>query len=156
MSSNQYLPPTGRAGAAERPVIGEQEFGALVVLIRNNQRDSDRLRIIRNELVSYCFTCAQAAALLKEIEFQDAKAEAAVRLFSGLVDREQFDSVVLNALQFDEQRQAVRQQVGYVAVPEKPAVSPAQTTTFKSSGESKSESSWLQRKPAKDSDEDSD
>ena len=156
MSTNQYLPPTGRAGDTDKPTIDDHEFGALVNLVRSNQRDSDRLRIIRNELVSYTVTCSQVAQLIKEIEFQDAKAEAAAELYSGTIDREQFESLVLTSLQFEQQREKVRQQVGLTPASSTPTSTAAKAPPPKPAFESKSETSWLQRKPANDSDSDSD
>ena len=156
MSTNQYLPPTGRAGSTDKPTIDDHEFGALVNLVRSNQRDSDRLRIIRNELVSYTVTCSQVAQLIKEIEFQDAKAEAAAELFSGIIDREQFESLVLTSLQFEQQQEKVRQQVGLTPASSTPTSTATKAPPPKPAFESKSETSWLQRKPTNDSDSDSD
>eukprot|EP00966_Prymnesium_polylepis_P198450 4598996-Prymnesium_polylepis.1 len=73
------------------------QFGALIQTVRNNQRDADRLRLIRNELVSYSVTCEQVAALLREIEFHDAKADAAAELYAGCVDREHYEARVITA-----------------------------------------------------------
>lgn len=155
MSTNQYLLPTGRAGESTLPVMEAQAFEALLTLVRNHQRDADRLRILRNQLVSYRFLSTQAAALIKEIAFQDAKADAAETLYTGIADQDQFEAKVLEALQFEEQRQAVRAKVGLSAATTGNQVAAAVPRAPTKPAVSKSEASWMQRKPP-GSDDDSD
>ena len=52
MQTNQYLPPEGRAGAASLPALSDDEFSSIVQQVRNNQRDADRLRLLKNLVLS--------------------------------------------------------------------------------------------------------
>ena len=62
-----------RDGGAERTPLPESEHAQQLQMVRSNQRDNDRLRIIRNLTFSYSLTAAQAAAFVAEFEFTEAK-----------------------------------------------------------------------------------
>ena len=149
-----YVEPA-RDGGAERTPLPDSEHTQQLQMVRSNQRDNDRLRIIRNLTFSYSFTAAQAAAFVAEFEFTEAKHEACVLLHAALSDADNFDAV-LAKLRFDAERDAVRQKVGLAAPAAAPAAPQAKPAAApRPAAQPKDEVSWMKKKPA-DSDEDSD
>ena len=51
--TNHYLPPQGRAGAADLPALADAEFESLRQQVKNHQRDADRQRLLRNLILSH-------------------------------------------------------------------------------------------------------
>ena len=111
-----YVEPAREQG--ERTPLPDSEHTQQLQMVRSNQRDNDRLRIIRNLTFSYSFTAAQAAAFVAEFEFTEAKQEACVLLHAALSD-DNFDAV-LAKLRFDAERDAVRQKSGWPRRPLRP------------------------------------
>ena len=148
-----YVEPA-RDGGAERTPLPDSEHTQQLQMVRFNQRDNDRLRIIRNLTFSYSFTSAQAAAFVAEFECTEAKQEACVLLHAALSDAD-FDAV-LAKLRFDAERDAVRQKVGLAAPAAAPAAPQAKPAAApRPAAQPKDEVSWMKKKPV-DSDEDSD
>lgn len=147
-----YVEPA-RDGGADRTPLPDSEHTQQLQMVRSNQRDNDRLRIIRNLTFSYSISSAQAAAFVAEFEFTEAKQEACVLLHAALSDAN-FDAV-LAKLRFDAERDAVRQKVGLAAPAAAPAAPQAKPAAPRPAAQPKDEVSWMKKKPV-DSDEDSD
>ena len=153
--ANQYLPPTGRAGAVSLPSLTDDEFASTRQQVQNHQRDADRLRLLKNLVISYTLSCAQAKALVEELQFTEGKVDAAVLLHAGTHDPEQYESV-LAALKFEEQRQQVRALCQLAAAPPSAAAPPAPAAQPRKAEPSKEMNSWMKKKPADSDDDDSD
>lgn len=159
MQTNQYLPPEGRAGAASLPALSDDEFSSIVQQVRNNQRDADRLRLLKNLVLSYTVSCVQAKAFVEELEFTEGKVEVAVLLHPATHDGERYEEV-LAALRFEEQKQEVRAQCQLAAAPAAPAQAPTSAPAARAPAQqaepAKEMNSWMRRKPVDSDEEDSD
>ena len=144
-----YVEPA-RDGGAERTPLPDSEHAQQLQMVRSNQRDNDRLRIIRNLTFAYSFSSAQAAAFVAEFECTEAKQEACG--CAALSDAN-FDAV-LAKLRFDAERDAVRQKVGLAAPAAAPAAPQAKPAAAPRPAAQPTRS--LDEKEAVDSDEDSD
>ncbi|MBC8352558.1 MAG: DUF4476 domain-containing protein [Planctomycetes bacterium] len=96
-------------GQAKSP-ISEKDFAKLVENIKDEAFDDDKVEFIETFLKGRPLNCDQATTLLKTLSFDDGRIEAAVLLYPGLVDRENFFEV-LKIFPFEASRKKVMEAV---------------------------------------------
>lgn len=80
-------------GRAKLP-ISDADFAKLVENIKDQAFDDDKIAFIKTFVKDRPLSCEQATTLLKTISFDAGRSEAAVLLYPGLVDQENFFEVL--------------------------------------------------------------
>jgi hypothetical protein len=142
----------GARGDDEREPMPSDEEEALLTQIGNMRRDADRLRLLRNAAFSYTLSCDFIKRAVAPIEFTEGRVDACVLLHAAARDSDAFESTVLMALRFEDERNQVRQKLSQAQ--NTPAVPAAAPPPVRAPSAPKATASWI-KKPT-GSDEDSD
>lgn len=78
-------------------------------------QDRDRVRLVSAAADNWKWRCEQVARLIPACAYGDAAVAVAARLYSRLADPENWDSVVLAAFKYEEDRTAVKQAIAKAA-----------------------------------------
>eukprot|EP00005_Dracoamoeba_jomungandri_P006021 CAMPEP_0174262400 /NCGR_PEP_ID=MMETSP0439-20130205/12952_1 /TAXON_ID=0 /ORGANISM="Stereomyxa ramosa, Strain Chinc5" /LENGTH=89 /DNA_ID=CAMNT_0015347099 /DNA_START=8 /DNA_END=273 /DNA_ORIENTATION=- len=84
--------------------ISEKELKDLREQLSRVAGDRDRLRLVTAAAEGHKFTCAQVQQLVEAQHFGDAQTQTSVLCYPNIVDPENFESVVLAAYPYDEDR----------------------------------------------------
>jgi hypothetical protein len=77
--------------------------------LQNALNDKSRLRLVK--AADFSFSCTEAESVVEKVHEQDGKAEALVYLYMKLTDPSSFDGLLDRALQWKEDREAVKTRV---------------------------------------------
>lgn len=82
-------------------------------------QDRDRVRLVSAAADNWRWRCDQVARLVPACAYGDAAIAVAVRLWPRVADADKWDSVVLQAFKFEEDRRAVRDGIAKAAAAKK-------------------------------------
>lgn len=143
----------GHRDGGERSDLTAGGLSGLLEQMQSTVQDADRLRLIRNTLVSHALKLEQAVAVLSTggVHASASRIEAAVLLSSGAPPP--YARTVVQQLKFPEERAAAYERLGVAAEAEPVAAAPARAAVPAASAP-KSEASWMKPKRPADSDDD--
>lgn len=93
-----------------RRPITDEDFAKLLANIKDQSFDDDKVEFIETFVKGRPMTCGQATEILKTLSFDDGRIKAAVVIYPGLVDSENFFEV-LKVFPFDSSRKKVMEAI---------------------------------------------
>ena len=92
--------------------ISEKDLGNLITQLERVNGDKDRIRLVNAASDGFSFDCEQIKRLVDVVQYGDAVTTTAINLYGKCTDPDRYESVVLAALQFDEDRATVKDAIG--------------------------------------------
>lgn len=89
-------------------LIPEKDLQNLLQQLGKVNGDKDRIRLCNAAAEGWKFSCAQIKRIVEKVLYGNAVVYVAVALHAKCTDPENYDKVVIGALQFEEDKQSVR------------------------------------------------
>jgi hypothetical protein len=111
MAARQADARKAPASPARPAAMSPGSFGQLIEAIKDASFDKDKVEVARQAAGANWFTSNQVAGVMGVIDFDDSRVEAAVAMWSHIVDPEN-SFVVFKKLDFDSSKDKLRKRVG--------------------------------------------
>ena len=92
--------------------IGEKDLDNLLTQLGRVNGDKDRIRLVNAASDGFSFSCDQIKRIVDKVQYGDALTTTAINLYGKCTDPDNFEAIVFKALQFDEDKQTVKDAIG--------------------------------------------